>query len=103
VLGDAAVLVFAPDHEARDVLQEQQGDAALVAQLDEVRPFIADSANRTPLLATMPTGCPWMCAKPVTRVSPYSRLNSSNRLPSTRRTMISRASYGVVSSTGTTS
>jgi hypothetical protein len=35
-------------------------------------PFIADSANRTPLLATMPTGWPWMCAKPVTRVSPYS-------------------------------
>ena len=31
------VLVLAPDHEAGDVLQEDQRDAALVAQLDEVR------------------------------------------------------------------
>ena len=36
-LGDAAVLVLAADHEAGDVLQEHQRDAALVAQLDEVR------------------------------------------------------------------
>lgn len=33
-------------------------------------PFIADSLNRMPLLAMMPTGCPWMRAKPVTRVGP---------------------------------
>src|SRR5690606_31643922 len=37
VLGDAGVLVLAADHEAGDVLQEHQWDAALVAQLDEVR------------------------------------------------------------------
>ena len=37
VLGDAAGLVFLPDHEAGDVLQEQQRNAALAAQLDEVR------------------------------------------------------------------
>jgi hypothetical protein len=37
VLGDAAGLVFAADHEARDVLQEQQRDVALARQLDEVR------------------------------------------------------------------
>ena len=37
VLGDAARLVLAADHEAGDVLQEQQRDAALAAQLDEMR------------------------------------------------------------------
>ena len=37
VLGDAAGLVVAPDHEAGDVLQEHERDPALVAQLDEVR------------------------------------------------------------------
>ena len=37
VAGDAAVLVLPADHEAGDVLQEHQRDAALVAQLDEVR------------------------------------------------------------------
>ena len=36
VAGDAAVLVLAADHEAGDVLQEHQRDAALVAELDEV-------------------------------------------------------------------
>ncbi len=33
-------------------------------------PFVADSENRMPLFATMPTGCPQMCAKPVTSVVP---------------------------------
>src|SRR5260221_4341335 len=37
VLRDALRLVFAPDHEAGDVLQEEEGDAALRAQLDAVR------------------------------------------------------------------
>jgi hypothetical protein len=37
VLGDAARLVVAADHEARDVLQEQKRNAALAAQLNEVR------------------------------------------------------------------
>ena len=41
-------------------------------------PLSADSLNRTPLLATMPTGCPCSLAKPVTRVVPYSFLNSWN-------------------------
>lgn len=36
MLGDTARLVVLADHEAGDVLQEQQRDAALVAQLDEV-------------------------------------------------------------------
>jgi hypothetical protein len=70
VLGDAAVLVLAADHEAGDVLQEQQRDLALAAQLDEVRGLERALENRTPLLATMPTGMPWMCAKPVTSVVP---------------------------------
>ncbi len=34
--GYALVLVFAADHEAGDVLQEDQGNAALGAQFDEV-------------------------------------------------------------------
>ena len=34
------VLVLAPDHEAGDVLQEQERDAALRAQLDEVRALL---------------------------------------------------------------
>ena len=37
VLGDAAGFVFLADHEAGDVLQEQQRNAALAAQLDEMR------------------------------------------------------------------
>ena len=37
VPGDALVLVFAPDHEAGDVLQEHQRDLALRTQLHEMR------------------------------------------------------------------
>ncbi len=36
VLGDAAGLVLAADHEARDVLQEHQRDLPLAGELDEV-------------------------------------------------------------------
>src|SRR5579883_2526713 len=39
VLGDAARLVFAPDHEAGDVLEKDERDAALRAKLDEMRAF----------------------------------------------------------------
>src|SRR5699024_2013549 len=46
-------------------------------------PLSADSANRMPLLAMIPTGWPVMWANPVTRVVPYSVLNSGNSLPST--------------------
>ncbi len=49
----------------------------------------------------MPTGWPWIRAKPVTRVAPYSALNSAKRLPSTSRAITSRTSYGVRGSTGT--
>ena len=71
VLGDAAGLVVAADHEAGDVLQEQQRDAALVAQLDEVRALerrlaeqhavVGEDADRVPVQ---------MWAKPVTSVVP---------------------------------
>jgi hypothetical protein len=44
------------DHEAGDVLQEQQRDLALAAELDEVGALLALSLKRMPLLATMPTG-----------------------------------------------
>jgi hypothetical protein len=40
-LGDAAFLVFLAHHEAGDVLQEHQRNAALRAQFDEVRAFHA--------------------------------------------------------------
>ena len=40
VLGDPAGFVFRADHEAGDVLQEDQRDAALVGQLDEVGGFL---------------------------------------------------------------
>ena len=36
ITGDAVVLVFLADHEARDVLQEDQRDLALIAKLDEM-------------------------------------------------------------------
>ncbi len=59
VLRDAARLVVAPDHEPRDVLHEQQRDAAQVAELDEVRalqralaeqdPVVGDDAHRMPV------------------------------------------------------
>ena len=39
VLGDARVLGFAADHEARDVLEEEERDGALGAELDEVGAF----------------------------------------------------------------
>ena len=39
VLGDAAGLVLLADHEAGDVLEEDERDAALAGELDEVRPL----------------------------------------------------------------
>ncbi len=39
VLGDAARLVAASDHEAGDVLQEEERDLPLAAELDEMRPL----------------------------------------------------------------
>ena len=48
------------------------------------------SANSTPWLARIPTGWPWMWAKPQTIVLAYSALNSCQREPSTMRAMISR-------------
>ena len=37
--GDAARLIFAPDHEAGNVLQEEQRDPPLAGELDEMRPL----------------------------------------------------------------
>ena len=52
-------------------------------------PLSADSRKSTPLLATIPTGCPCSRANPVTSVVPYSGLNSVNALPSTSRVITS--------------
>jgi len=65
-------------------------------------PLSADSLNRMPLLAMMPTGMPSMRAKPHTRVLPKRALNSSKSLSSTMRAMISRTSNGLRVSVGMT-
>jgi hypothetical protein len=65
-------------------------------------PFSADWENRTPLLATTPTGCPHRRPKPVTSVVPYRALNSSRRLPSRMRASAARTSHGCRGSAGTT-
>ena len=48
-------------------------------------PLLASSLNRMPLFARIPIGRPPKMAQPVTRVVPYSGLNSSNSPPSTIR------------------
>ena len=50
VLGDAASLILLPDHEAGDVLQKQQGDAALAGQFDEVRAFLRRFGEQDPVI-----------------------------------------------------
>ena len=59
MLGDAAGFGIPADHETGDVLQEEQRDAALVAQFDEVRALlrrlaeqhavVRDDADRMPV------------------------------------------------------
>lgn len=44
ILGDAARLIFLPDHEAIDVLQKDERNSSLGAQLNEVRPCSNTSA-----------------------------------------------------------
>ena len=64
-------------------------------------PFCAASENITPLLASIPTGMPWIFAQQVTSVEPYKGLNSVNLLPSTIRAMTSLLSKGNLISAGT--
>jgi hypothetical protein len=63
-------------------------------------PLSEDSLKSTPLLATIPTYWPCSLGKPVTRVAPYSFLNSWNRLPPTNRAMTSRTSSCALTSVG---
>ena len=65
-------------------------------------PLSAASEKSGPLLASTPTRCPWILAKPQTSVAPYSGLNSSSLLPSSTRASAARASQGVRLSRGTT-
>ena len=46
MLGDALGFVFLADHEASDVLQEQQRDVALTAQFNEVGAFLGRFAEQ---------------------------------------------------------
>ncbi len=62
--------------------------------------FCEESENSTPLLARIPTGNPCTWAHPATSVGPYLILNSSKRLPSATRAMISRASTAARRSSG---
>ena len=50
VFGDAAMFVFLADHEAGDVLQEDQRRVALRAQLDEMRPLERALAEEDPVV-----------------------------------------------------
>src|SRR3954470_17700940 len=54
VLGDAAGLVVAADHEPGDVLQEQQRDLPAVAQLDEVRALERRLGEQHPVVGDDP-------------------------------------------------
>jgi hypothetical protein len=59
-------LIFAADHEAGDVLQEQQRRAALAGELDEMGALQRALEKRMPLLARIATGMPQIRAKPQT-------------------------------------
>ena len=109
---DAAPLGVFADHEAVDVVQENQRDAVLVAVEDEARGFfgglgVDDAAEFDALLvgaagervdvfflvgddADGPAADARVAAE---NVSPYSARYSSNSLASTMRAMISRMSY----------
>ena len=50
MFGDAAGLVFAADHEAGDVLQEQQGHHPLVTELDEMRSLDCGFGEQHPVV-----------------------------------------------------
>ncbi|MND99129.1 hypothetical protein D3C80_915060 [compost metagenome] len=50
VLGDPAGLVFLADHETGNVLQEQQRDATLAGQLNEVRAFLRGFGKQDPIV-----------------------------------------------------
>ncbi len=56
VLGDAARLVFAPDHEAVMFCRKSSGMPRWQQSSMKCAPLSADSENRMPLLARMPTG-----------------------------------------------
>ena len=92
-LDDAGLLGVAADHEAVDVLEEEDRHARLVAVHDEARGLVGgidvdDAAElqrarrpactRLRWLATTPTGTPPSRPKPHTSVWPYSALYSSN-------------------------
>ena len=56
VFRDAAGFVLPPDHEAGDVLQEQQRDVALAAQLDEMRALQRGLAEQDAVIGHDPDG-----------------------------------------------
>ena len=81
ILGDAAGLVLLADHEAGDVLQEQQRHLALVAQLDEVRRFDRTLREQDPVVGDDADGDAVDVRKDrkSTRLNPVTR---SSRMPS---------------------
>ena len=54
VAGDAALLVLPPDHEARDVLEEDERDPALAGELDEVRALLRRLGEEDPAVREDP-------------------------------------------------
>mmetsp|Transcript_36375 Transcript_36375/g.91400 ORF Transcript_36375/g.91400 Transcript_36375/m.91400 type:complete len:593 (-) Transcript_36375:82-1860(-) len=63
VLGDAARLVLLPHHEACDVLQEDEGDASLGAQLHKVRPLQSALGEHDAVVGHDAHGAPVQLAK----------------------------------------
>ena len=50
MLGDPFRFVFPADHEPRDVLEEQQRDAALLREFDEMRALDRAFAEQNPVV-----------------------------------------------------
>ena len=70
VLDDAALLVARADHEAGDVLGEQDRHAHAVAELDELRALVALLAEEDAVVREHADGVAADVTQPVTRVVP---------------------------------
>jgi hypothetical protein len=100
VLGDAARLVLAADHEAGDVLQEQQRDRALSHSSTKWAPLRRGLAEQHAVVGDDPDGVPVHVREAGDEGGAVLRLELVKRLPSTSRPMTSRTSYGVRASAG---
>ena len=70
VAGDPAFLGVLADHEAGDVLEEDERDPALAGELDEVRALLGRLGEEDAAVGEDPDGVPSIRANPQTSVSP---------------------------------